>query len=51
MCSDQTDKLDPVLESLVFPTGTVESNVSMTRPRLNRHEDAESNIEAGSSDE
>ena len=51
MSSDQTDKFDTVLESMVLPTGNTMSNVSMTRPRLNRQDDVESNIEAGSSDE
>ena len=51
MSSDQINQLDTVLESLVLPTGTIESNLSMTRPRLNRNDDVESNIEAGSSDE
>ena len=51
MSSDQIDKLDTVLESMVLPTGAIESNVSMTRPRLTRHDDVESNIEAGSSNE
>ena len=31
--------------------GTMKSNVPMTRPRLNRNNNVESNIEVGSSDE
>ena len=51
MSSDQINKLHTVLESMVLPTGNIESNVSMTRPRLNRHDNVESNNEAVSSDE
>ena len=51
MSSDQINKLDTVLEFLVLPTGAMESIVSMTRPRLNRNDDVESNIEASSSHE
>ena len=48
MSSDQIDKLGTVL-----PTGTIESNVSITipSPGLNQYNNVQSNIEAGSSDE